>query len=254
MPLHKDLTGAELHPPGVHAAQHASAGSDPVSPAAIGALATTAGAVGTANLADGSVTAAKLASGVGGVTDHGALTGLTDDDHPQYHNDTRGDARYSGVNHTHAAADIMTGTMATARLGSGTANAAAVLRGDQTWGAPPNPPAFSWGLPGTVAAGTYVTLEQIVPYDMTLTGVALYSRAIIAGGAFDVDIQRSTDGGANFSTIFSTRPTVAAGARMGTTGTVFSTTDINQNDILRVDVVAANGAANATVQLRGRPR
>lgn len=29
-----------------------------------------------------------------GVTDHGALTGLADDDHPQYHNDTRGDARY----------------------------------------------------------------------------------------------------------------------------------------------------------------
>ena len=30
----------------------------------------------------------------GGVTDHGALTGLLDDDHPQYHNDTRGDVRY----------------------------------------------------------------------------------------------------------------------------------------------------------------
>ena len=30
----------------------------------------------------------------GGVTDHGALTGKGDDDHTQYHNDTRGDARY----------------------------------------------------------------------------------------------------------------------------------------------------------------
>lgn len=29
-----------------------------------------------------------------GVTDHGALTGLGDDDHSQYHNDTRGDLRY----------------------------------------------------------------------------------------------------------------------------------------------------------------
>lgn len=27
-------------------------------------------------------------------TDHGAMTGLGDDDHPQYHNDARGDARY----------------------------------------------------------------------------------------------------------------------------------------------------------------
>ena len=32
--------------------------------------------------------------GGGGVTDHGALTGLADDDHSQYHNDARGDARY----------------------------------------------------------------------------------------------------------------------------------------------------------------
>jgi hypothetical protein len=31
---------------------------------------------------------------VGGVTDHGLLTGLSDDDHPQYLNTTRGDARY----------------------------------------------------------------------------------------------------------------------------------------------------------------
>ena len=30
----------------------------------------------------------------GGVTDHGALTGLADDDHTQYHNDARGDLRY----------------------------------------------------------------------------------------------------------------------------------------------------------------
>ena len=30
----------------------------------------------------------------GGVSDHGLLTGLTDDDHTQYHNNTRGDARY----------------------------------------------------------------------------------------------------------------------------------------------------------------
>lgn len=33
------------------------------------------------------------------VTDHGNLDGLTDDDHPQYHNDARGDARYSQVDH-----------------------------------------------------------------------------------------------------------------------------------------------------------
>ena len=35
-----------------------------------------------------------VTGGGGGVTDHGLLTGLLDDDHTQYHNDTRGDARY----------------------------------------------------------------------------------------------------------------------------------------------------------------
>lgn len=35
-----------------------------------------------------------VTGGGGGVTDHGALTGLGDDDHSQYHNDTRGDLRY----------------------------------------------------------------------------------------------------------------------------------------------------------------
>ena len=65
-----------------------------------------------------------------GVTDHGLLSGLSDDDHTQYHNDARGDARYytqtqidttlsgysltshnhtgvySPVGHTHTASDI----------------------------------------------------------------------------------------------------------------------------------------------------
>lgn len=39
--------------------------------------------------------------------------------------------------HTHSATDITSGTVATARLGSGTANASKVLRGDQTWSAAP---------------------------------------------------------------------------------------------------------------------
>ena len=40
----------------------------------------------------------SAASGGGGATDHGALTGLADDDHPQYLNNTRGDARYQQIN------------------------------------------------------------------------------------------------------------------------------------------------------------
>jgi hypothetical protein len=44
----------------------------------------------------------ELTGSSGGVTDHGALTGLGDDDHTQYHNDARGDARYTPLAHVGA--------------------------------------------------------------------------------------------------------------------------------------------------------
>jgi hypothetical protein len=63
------------------------------------------------------------------ISDHGALTGLGDDDHTQYHTDARGDARYytksqvdseladkADTVHTHGASDITTGTLSSARL------------------------------------------------------------------------------------------------------------------------------------------
>lgn len=52
--------------------------------------------------------------GPAGTTDHGALTGLADDDHAQYHTDARGDARYSALGHNHAGAYDSAGTAAAA--------------------------------------------------------------------------------------------------------------------------------------------
>jgi hypothetical protein len=40
---------------------------------------------------------------------------------------------YAAASHTHGASDIASGTIDTARLGSGTANGSSYLRGDQTW-------------------------------------------------------------------------------------------------------------------------
>lgn len=47
--------------------------------------------------------------GGGGVTDHGALTGLADDDHTQYHTDARGDARYPPLARTISTTAPLTG-------------------------------------------------------------------------------------------------------------------------------------------------
>src|SRR3712207_2503643 len=70
-----------------------------------------------------------------GVTDHGALTGLGDDDHPQYHNNARGDARYSQLGHGHAKSDI-TGLIADLASKEPTIAAGATSqywRGDKSW-------------------------------------------------------------------------------------------------------------------------
>lgn len=70
---------------------------------------------------------ASLGGGGGGVTDHGALTGLGDDDHTHYHTDARGDARYSALGHVHAGADITTGTVAAARLPAATTTTSGIV-------------------------------------------------------------------------------------------------------------------------------
>lgn len=66
---------------------------------------------GTANFLRADGTWAAPPGGGGGVTDHGALTGLSDDDHTQYHTDARGDSRYSQLGHNHAGVYEPTGNL-----------------------------------------------------------------------------------------------------------------------------------------------
>jgi hypothetical protein len=56
-------------------------------------------------------------SQLGHVHDHGALTGLGDDDHAQYYNQVRGDARYSQLGHSHGG--LVTNPMTAALDGGG---------------------------------------------------------------------------------------------------------------------------------------
>lgn len=77
----------------------------------------------------------------GAAGDHGVLTGLGDDDHTQYLNNTRGDTRYNtkaevtaflagkaATAHVHVATTDLTAT--------GTKNSTTFLRGDNTWAVP----------------------------------------------------------------------------------------------------------------------
>ena len=54
---------------------------------------------GVAYYMDSSGVIQPLGGSAVGITDHGALTGLSDDDHPHYYNEARGDARYAPLTH-----------------------------------------------------------------------------------------------------------------------------------------------------------
>ena len=77
----------------------------------------------------------------------------------------------AATSHTHNATDINAGTVATIRLGSGTANSSTYLRGDQTWATP-----ASGGGPATVKS----TADQ-TKTDATLINVTNNSFSVTSG-------------------------------------------------------------------------
>lgn len=105
------------------------------------------------------------------VSDHGALGGLGDDDHPHYLTNARGDLRYAALNHTHALADI----------GQGGASAGQVLVWSGTAWAPANLVAQAVSVQRATMTATQASTST------TLANVTQLVLPMVANGVYRIE-------------------------------------------------------------------
>jgi len=150
--------------------------------------------------------------------DHGALTGLADDDHAQYHNDARGDARYVALTGNQTVAGEKTFTDPTVIAGS---SASAMLRVTQT------------------GAGNAIEVEDstspdATPFVVNASGAVGIGTTSLTG--FSLRISRSMTGGTSgygahvSGTVQSDVTSAARGitSTYGTQATAFTLTNLYQ--------------------------
>jgi len=196
--------------------------------------------------------------GADGATDHGALTGLSDDDHLAYHTDARGDARYSPLAHDHsgvyepADADIQSHLASTsnphsvtaAQVGADATGTAAGLIATHEAAVNPHP----GYLTPTEGDAAYAALshDHSGVYDAAGTASSTVSSHEGAADPHPGYALESSLGGAALLSVGTTTGTVAAGddARFatGTTGDAFASSHPGGNS--HIDWTADQGATN----------
>lgn len=122
-----------------------------------------------------------------------------------------------------------------------------------------NSKAIAKGFVWTIS-GTQVTKEDAGPYlyvntAQTVTKAILILKVAPTGASFICDVEKSSDNGANWTSLWNTntanRPTIAAGDKVGTT-TSFDISSLSAGDILRpaIDQVGSTVAGSGlTIQL-----
>jgi hypothetical protein len=185
------------------------------------------GAIGaTANLPIITTTGGVLAAGSFGTSANTFCQG----------NDSRLSDSRNPTSHTHAAGDIASGTIATARLGSGTASASTFLRGDQSWTAA--------ATPAEVADFTRTTKPAAATgssgsYSWDIPAAAKAIRVIaIGGGGGGGSGRRGAAGSARFGG--------GSGAGAAMLDVMFTSDDWGANRTMTV-TVGAGGAGGAAV-------
>ncbi len=162
-------------------------------------------------------------------------------------------ATFALAAHNQSATTITSGTMATARLGSGTANTSTFLRGDSTWqtvvtsSPAPAVDTVYFSVPGNLVSGSVGTARAPVPGgNRTITRVTvtfpLASGPSGQSAIFDVNLWASpyTSGSTVWSTT-SNRVTVASGQTRGVQ-TAFNTTAFPDGSLVSVDVDQAGSS------------
>lgn len=117
----------------------------------------------------------------------------------------------------------------------------------------PRAPA-GWYFDGSITVANDQGPNYPIDVNCTLLNVALRCKTAPAGSALDIDIRVKRSG--VWTSLFSTRPTIAAGATSGGSGAVFAITTLDANEELRCDVIASGttAAQGVTVQLRMETR
>ena len=175
--------------------------------------------------------------------DHGTITGLADDDHTQYHNDTRGDARY-----VKKAGDTMTGLLVlsadpAAALGAAT---------KQYVDAVGNITAIGFIIDGGGSAITASIKGDLrIPFGCTINRVTMLADQSTTSV---IDIWKDTY--ANFpptdadSITASAPPTITAAIKSEDSTLTGWTTSITADDILRYNVDSNDNATRITVNAK----